>query len=59
MRILKNFDVGSNFVLSNKPKRMRWAEGGRSTRDLLNPRTFKVVIVNSQEKRLRERTSRR
>ena len=53
MRMLIIFNVGSNFVLSNEPKRMRLAEGGASMRELLNSHTFKVLVVKSQEKRLR------
>ena len=34
-------------------------EGGGSMRELLSSHTFKVLVGNSQEKRLRGRTSRR
>jgi hypothetical protein len=33
MRLLIIFDVGSNFILNNEPKRMRWAEDGGSVRE--------------------------
>jgi hypothetical protein len=33
MRILIIFNVGSNFFLSNEPKRMKWAEGGGNMRE--------------------------
>jgi len=57
MRILIIFNVGSNFLLSNEPKRMKCAEGGECMREYLNSHTFKVLVVNSQEKRLRGRTN--
>lgn len=37
----------------------QWAEGRGSMRELLNSHTFKVLVVNCQEERLRGRTSRR